>query len=112
MCVCLCTLCPWCCRSAWGAGQAVGEEFFRDNHGESGRYFWYGEHDIDTSLAVNAPYAIDRKGVIFDPTLPSLQGGVYACSTSDFITWRNEGNMVRWNTAHAIKPACRGMAAT
>ena len=88
----------------WGAGQAVGPEFF-DNHGDSGRYFWYGEHDIDTSLLQNGDFAVDRKGAIFSPTLPSLQGGLYACSTSDFVTWRNEGSMVGQHQAPSAWPS-------
>ncbi|CAN0000208.1 unnamed protein product, partial [Phaeothamnion confervicola] len=54
-------------------------------------YFWYGEH------------------VVAAPRLPFLAGGVGACSTDDFETWRLEGIMLHhanlsdmvWGTAPA-----------
>ncbi len=76
----------------WGAGASVGS-----NYGMTGTYFWYGDHSIDTSLTYNLDYAMDRKGAgaaYNNVSLPKVQGGLYACSTTDFLSWKNEGIMV------------------
>ena len=50
------------------------------SHGEPpARHVWYGEHE-------NA--AVERDGY---STAAYLRGGVAACSTTDFQTWKNEG---------------------
>ena len=89
------------CRGEWGAGVHVGQP--ADNHGKTGRYFWYGDHTIDTTILQNSAYAIDRKGASYVPGLPSVQGALCACSTSDFLSWRNEGIMVR---VRAVQGGC------
>jgi hypothetical protein len=48
-----------------------------EDFGESGRYYWYGEHD-------------------FHDGTDYFKGAVTACSTNDFVTWRNEGIMVHY----------------
>ncbi|KAK1738925.1 glycosyl hydrolase (family 43) [Skeletonema marinoi] len=40
-------------------------------------YTWYGEHDYSKDLS-------------------SLAGGIMACSTQDFVTWKNEGVMLNF----------------
>ena len=47
--------------------------------GETGRYYWYGEHH-DSEDGRNF-----------------LRGAVVACSTTDFINWRNEGTMLHFS---------------
>jgi len=47
----------------------------------TGRYFWYGEHLLGNGGERNE----------------HLRGGVMACSTNDFITWRNEGTMFHFS---------------
>jgi hypothetical protein len=81
---------------AWYGGEVEGDSDGEggSNYGTSGRYFWFGDHDLNTVESANSGYAID--GSQFLPSLPrDSQGGLYACSTTDFVTWRNEGIMVR-----------------
>jgi hypothetical protein len=47
--------------------------------GRAGTFYWYGEHRADLRV---------RK--------PTLYGGVGACSTRDFIWWRNEGIVLHY----------------
>ena len=47
--------------------------------GRAGTFYWYGEHRADVRV---------RK--------PTLYGGVGACSTRDFIWWRNEGIVLHY----------------
>ncbi len=47
--------------------------------GKTGRYYWYGEHHDS------------EDGREF------LRGSVVACSTTDFINWRNEGTMLHFS---------------
>ena len=54
----------------WGAGTEDGD-------GNTGRYYWYGDH-------------INPEGSLY----PELYGGVASCSTTDFVSWRNEGIML------------------
>merc|ERR1719326_1719370 len=63
----------------WSSGKTAG------TGGTTGRWFWYGEHH-------NPAYQVDRDGLG-----NFLRGGVMACSTSDFITWRNEGAMIHFS---------------
>ncbi len=100
--------CDGFCSGAWYSGEALGDEdgVGEDNHGLSGRYFWYGDHDLDTNQAANSDFAIDRKGALFFPTLPRIQGGLYACSTTDFVTWRNEGIMVSTGAGDVLYCSC------
>lgn len=56
--------------------------------GETGRYFWFVEHEINTLQPGFGDYALDV-------TRNAVQGGVCACSTNDFKSWKNEGTMVR-----------------
>lgn len=81
------------CSGEWSSGADSGPA--PSNYGVSGRYVWYGDHSIDASLEENSNYALDRAGASYIPALPAKQGGLYACSTTDFVTWRNEGIMVR-----------------
>lgn len=48
---------------------------------DSDRYYWFGEHTNTDGSRDGYDYGAD------------MQGGVGACSTDDFITWRNEGIM-------------------
>jgi len=48
------------------------------------RYYWYGEH-----TNTDGPRDGYDNGV-------TMQGGVGACSTDDFVTWRNEGIMFHY----------------
>ncbi|GMH83814.1 hypothetical protein TL16_g09723 [Triparma laevis f. inornata] len=63
--------------NAWDSGS--------DNGGKTERYFWYGEHTNNEAA---------RDG--FD-TSSDMQGGVGACSTDDFVTWKNEGIMFHYS---------------
>jgi len=47
------------------------------NGASGGRYYWYGEHQYESGVSY-------------------LLGGVHACSTNDFITWRDEGTMLHF----------------
>lgn len=85
----------------WGNGVHYGVS--ANNYGTTGRFYWYGDHTIDTALPENSPYAIDRAGATFVPGLPKLQGGMYACSTNDMLSWRNEGIMVCACVATAVR---------
>lgn len=85
----------WHCRGDWGAGVAWDSRGRPSNHGNTGRYYWFGDHTINVTLAGNGAYAIDRKGAAYTPKLPDVQGALCACSTTDFLSWRNEGVMVR-----------------
>jgi len=62
--------------NAWTSGDP--------SRGETQRYMWYGEHtNIDAA----------RDGY---ETGGDFAGGVAACSTNDFITWKNEGIMLHY----------------
>lgn len=80
-------------RGEWNSGTRL--ETGAANHGNTGRYYWYGDHSINVTLPHFSKYAIDRAGASYTPGLPEVQGGLYACSTTDFLSWRNEGIMVR-----------------
>jgi hypothetical protein len=67
-------------KSAGGKGQGAA----MGGAGKSERYVWYGEHSN-----IDAP----RDGY---ETGDDFLGGVGACSTDDFITWRNEGVMLHY----------------
>lgn len=58
-----------------------------------GRYYWYGDHEVDTDADLYSKYAVDTPLPSL-PQPPADQGGVYACSTVDMVTWRNEGIML------------------
>lgn len=51
------------------------------NKNNSSRFIWYGEH--------NGAISIEENGESVEEV-----GGIGSCSTSDFITWRNEGIML------------------
>ena len=72
-------------RSAWGAGVRVDSGLYNKNQG--GRYYWYGDHDVDTYQPGFQDYALDQSKQEF-------QGGACSCSTNDFRSWKNEGTMV------------------
>ena len=46
--------------------------------GSTGRYYWFGEHHGNSEESF-------------------LNGSVSACSTSDFVTWRNEGTVLHFS---------------
>ena len=46
--------------------------------GSTGRYYWFGEHHGISSQSF-------------------LNGSISACSTSDFVTWRNEGTVLHFS---------------
>jgi hypothetical protein len=56
-----------------------------DSEPTNGVYYWYADH-IDERPKDGS----DGKA------MPHLQGTVSACSTDDFITWRNEGTMLHF----------------
>lgn len=66
-------------QGAWsdGASAAAGT-------GLTGRWYWYGEHDAKLL------------GQYFDGVPVHLAGGVAACSTDDFVSWRNEGLVLHY----------------
>ncbi len=68
-------------RGAGEGGSSLGESGAPTSPttGQTGRWYWYGEHD-----SVN----LDN---YFDGTTLDMVGGVASCSTNDFVTWRNEG---------------------
>jgi hypothetical protein len=72
-------------RSAWGAGTRIESGLYPKKQG--GRYYWYGDHDVDTLQPGFEFYALEL-------SRQRYQGGVVACSTNDFVSWRNEGTMV------------------
>ncbi|GMH67720.1 hypothetical protein TrRE_jg6907, partial [Triparma retinervis] len=51
---------------------------------DSDRYYWYGEHTNTEGSRDGYDNGAD------------MQGGVGACSTDDFVTWRNEGIMFHY----------------
>ena len=70
--------------SAGDYGGPAWDEGSASNPNNLYRYYWYGEH---TNAAAARPgYAKNDK----------MQGGVAACSTDDFVTWRNEGIMLNY----------------
>ncbi len=71
------------CRSRWGAGTRIDR-----NNGDTGRYYWFGEHDVDVVQRGFEDYLLDR-------STEQYQGGLMACSTNDMLSWKNEGTMVR-----------------
>lgn len=72
---------------SWGAGARLGPG--ADNHGETGRFYWYGEHDVDTDQLGFENYALELSD-------ERIQGGIFSCSTDDMLSWRNEGTMLHW----------------
>ncbi|GMI11724.1 hypothetical protein TrVE_jg8603 [Triparma verrucosa] len=56
-----------------------------DNRGKTERYYWYGEHTNDDA---------GRAGFV---STSDMKGGVGACSTDDFVTWKNEGIMFHYS---------------
>ena len=68
--------------AAGGTGVGGGWSARRDGEtrGDPGRFYWYGDHDT----------------IYPDP--PSwATGGVACCSTTDMVSWRNEGIMFHYN---------------
>jgi len=58
-------------RDFWSPDEGVSGD------GKTGQYFWYGEHDYEEGI-------------------DEFKGGVVACSTDDFITWKFEGIMLHY----------------
>ena len=74
-----------------GAGAGEGGSSLGDTgsprgpgDGQTGRWYWYGEHD-----AVNLNQFLE--GTPLD-----MVGGVGSCSTSDMVSWRNEGIVLHY----------------
>jgi len=63
----------------------VPSEVIHSGYGMLNTYVWYGEHD-------NFQGGRDE-GYLFGD---DMRGGVAACSTQDFITWKNEGIMLNY----------------
>jgi len=78
---------------SWTAGTGAGEggsslgetgQPAGSGSGQTGRWYWYGEHD-----SVNLDNYLD--GTSLD-----MVGGVGSCSTDDMISWRNEGIVLHY----------------
>ena len=61
-----------------------------------GRHYWYTDHLIDYTEHVDDEY---------NPrSIPSLNGGIAACSSGDFRTWRFEGIVYHFvNTSDMVR---------
>ena len=55
----------------------AGEYTANETVGQTGVYLWYGEHDYPQGIS-------------------AFQGGIGACSTTDFVTWKFEGIMLHY----------------
>jgi len=67
-------------ENSWSAG---AEKDAEAELGATKRFIWYGEHE-NVDLDEREGYTVGG----------NMRGGVSACSTNDFITWRNEGTML------------------
>lgn len=68
--------------AAGGTGIGGGWSAKRDGEtrGKPGRFYWFGDHDT-----------------IWPDPPPWATGGVACCSTTDMVSWRNEGIMFHYN---------------
>ena len=62
------------------------DDEFRHHGQPSHAYVWYGEHENSMQ---------EREGYFFASN-EYVNGGVAACSTEDFVTWKNEGIMLHF----------------
>ena len=65
----------------------MGARIDGNDKGQTGRWYWYGEHDVDTDQLGFDGYKLDR-------SRQRYQGGSVSCSTNDMKSWKNEGTMV------------------
>lgn len=72
-------------RSRWGVGARIDG----NDKGQTGRWYWYGEHDVDTDQLGFDGYKLDR-------SRQRYQGGSVSCSTNDMKSWKNEGTMLHF----------------
>jgi hypothetical protein len=69
----------------WDRGVSLGADNTGEiplnsgQYGHTGRYYWYGEHDT-----------------LYENPELAMTGGIGACSTNDFIVWKNEGIMMHF----------------